>query len=339
MNREDQLVERTVRAIPSARQLRTKKTTLRGVSLGIGDDAAVLAPRRRTEWVLSCDTFLEDVHFLANSHPPESAGYKSLTRATSDLVAMGAKPRYFLLALALPASRTSAWFDGFLRGMARATRSLGMLLIGGDTTKGHSISITITVLGEIARGRALTRSGAKPGDVIYVSGKLGRAQLGLDLVLNNLARRREFQNLLRPHLYPEIRVKLGEWLAQERIASAMMDISDGLSTDLGRLCKASGVGARIEAESLPRVTIPPSAGRALKELKLDPLQMALHDGDDYELLFTVPPRHLRRLRRAPGFSELTAIGRITRDKKILLGQSDGSSTTLVARGWDSFRKK
>jgi thiamine-monophosphate kinase len=335
MNREDQLVERTVRAIPSA----LSRLRSRGVSLGIGDDAAVLAPTGRTEWVLSCDAFLEDVHFLANSHPPDSVGYKSLVRATSDLVAMGAKPRYFLLTLALPASRTSAWLDGFLRGMARAARFLGMRLIGGDTTNSRWISISITVLGEIVRGRALTRSGARPDDVIYVSGKLGRAQLGLELVLNNLARRRENQNLLRPHLFPEIRVKLGEWLAQNRIASAMMDISDGLSTDLGRLCKASGVGARIEAQSVPCVTVPPNAAQALKKLKLDPLQMALHGGDDYELLFTVPPGDVKRLRRAPGFSEMSAIGRITRDRKTLLLGSNGSSITLAARGWDSFRKK
>lgn len=335
MNREDQLVERTVRTIPSASsQLRS-----RGVSIGIGDDAAVLAPTGRTEWVLSCDAFLEDVHFLANSHPPDSVGYKSLARATSDLVAMGAKPRYFLLALALPASRTGAWLDSFLRGMARAGRFLGMRLIGGDTTNSSWISISITVLGEIARGRALTRCGAKPGDIIYVSGKLGRAQLGLDLVLNRLTRSPEFQNLLRPHLYPKIRVKLGEWLAQNRIASAMMDISDGLSTDLGRLCKASRVGARIEARNLPCVTIPSNTAQALRKLKLDPLQMALHGGDDYELLFTVPPRCVKRLRRAPGFSELSAIGRITRDRKILLLGSDGSSITLAARGWDSFREK
>jgi thiamine-monophosphate kinase len=335
MHREDQLVERTVRAIPSA----SSRSRFRGVSLGIGDDAAILALTGRTEWVLSCDSFLEDVHFLANSHPPKSVGYKSLTRAASDLVAMGAKPRFFLLTLALPASRASSWFDGFLRGMARASRSLDMRLIGGDTTKSQSISISITVLGEIARGQALTRSAAKPGDIIYVSGKLGRAQLGLDLVLNNLAHRRDFRKLLRPHLYPEIRVKLGEWLAQKRIASAMMDISDGLSTDLGRLCKASRVGARVESESLPCVTIPPSSVRALKKLKLDPLQMALHGGDDYELLFTVPPHDVKRLRRAPGFSELSAIGEITRDSKILLRSSDGSSTTLAARGWDSFREK
>jgi thiamine-monophosphate kinase len=335
MNSEDKLVERTVRSIPSI----SVQRGFRGVPIGIGDDGAVLAPNGRADWVLSCDAFLENVHFLARIHPPDSVGYKSLVRAASDLVAMGATPRYFLLTLALPASRTNSWLDDFARGMARAARALGMRLIGGDTTQSKSISISITVLGEIPRGRALTRSGAKPGDLVYVSGKLGRAQLGLDLFLSNFRRWRDHQKLLRPHLYPNIRVKLGEWLAQNKIASAMMDISDGLSTDLGRLCAASGVGARIEASRIPRVAIPASLSRALKKRKLDSLQMALHGGDDYELLFTVPRRHLRRFRRAPEFSECTAIGEITRGERILLAGDDGTVSTLEARGWDSFRKK
>jgi thiamine-monophosphate kinase len=335
MNNEDQLVERTVRAIPSI----SAQRRFRGVPIGIGDDAAVLSPNGHTDWVLSCDGFFENVHFLAKIHPPDSVGYKALVRAASDLVAMGASPRYFLLTLALPASRTTSWLDGFARGMARAARYLGMRLIGGDTTQSKSIAISITVLGEIARGRALTRSGARPGDIIYVSGKLGRAQLGLDLVLSDFSRRRAYQELLRPHLYPEIRVKLGEWLARNKIASAMMDISDGLSTDLGRLCAASRGGARIEASRVPRGAIPASLAHALKNRKLNSLQMALHGGDDYELLFTVPPRHLKRFRSAPEFSDCTAIGEITRGRRILLVGDDGKASTLEARGWDSFRKK
>jgi thiamine-monophosphate kinase len=214
-----------------------------------------------------------------------------------------------------------------------------MRLIGGDTTKNKSISISVTVLGEISRGRALTRSGAKSGDIIYVSGQLGRSQLGLDLVLSNFSRRRYYQKLLHPHLYPESRVKLGEWLAQNKIASAMMDISDGLSTDLGRLCAASRVGARIEASRVPRGPIPASLAHAWKKRKLDSLQMALHGGDDYELLFTVPPRHLKRFCSAPEFSDCTAIGEITRDRRILLVGDDGKASTLETRGWDSFRTK
>lgn len=331
MGSEDQLVERTGGAIPSL--------TGGSLHLGIGDDAALIAPSGRTEWVLTCDQFLEGVHFLADSHPPDSVGYKALARATSDIAAMGGTPRFFLLALALPSSRTGAWFDGFLRGMARAARQMGMRLAGGDTTRSAKVSISITVLGEIAPERAIKRAGARPGDIIYVSGRLGRAQLGLELVRAKLNRLPRFRHLLRPHLYPQIRLRLGAWLAHHRVPSAMMDISDGLSTDLSRLCRASHVGARIWAGRIPRVVVPPSVARRLRSSHLDPLQMALHGGDDYELLFAVPLRHVKRLRRAPGFRELTPIGEITRGKQILLVGDDGAAKILKPGGWDPFRHK
>jgi thiamine-monophosphate kinase len=336
VHNEDQLVERIVRTVPSVLERRGNNT----LGLGIGDDAAVLSSHRHTDWVLSCDAFLEGVHFLTNAHPPDSVGYKSLVRATSDLAAMGASPRYFLMTLALPASRIGIWLNAFLAGLGRASRYLGMRLIGGDTTRYLTVAISITVLGEVSRGCALTRSGARPGDLIYVTGKLGRAQLGLELMRKKgLAHRRELRSLLLPHLYPRIHVKLGEWLAHNRIATAMMDISDGLSTDLGRLCSASGVGARIDARLLPRVTIPVILLHAARKLKLSPLQMALHGGDDYGLLFTVPPRRTKRLRRARDFSKLTCIGEIASGRKILLVNDDGSSAPLEARGWDPFSGK
>jgi thiamine-monophosphate kinase len=336
MHNEDQLVERIVRTVPSVLERRGNNT----LGLGIGDDAAVLSPHGHKDWVLSCDAFLEGVHFLPNAHPPDSVGYKSLVRATSDLAAMGASPRYFLMTLALPASRIGSWLDGFLAGLGRASRYLGIRLIGGDTTKYRTVAISITVLGEVSRGCALTRSGARPGDLIYVTGRLGRAQLGLELMRRKgLAHRREPRSLLLPHLYPRIHVKLGEWLAHNRIATAMMDISDGLSTDLARLCSASGVGARIDAQLLPCITIPSTLFRTPRKLKLSPLQMALHGGDDYGLLFTVPPRRTKRLQRAPDFSKLTCIGEITSARKILLLNDDGSATPLEARGWDPFSHK
>ena len=334
MHKEDQLVARIAGKVPSILGHRA----LGALRLGIGDDSAILSPNGSRDWVLSCDAFLEGVHFLAKAHPPDSVGYKSLVRAASDLVAMGASPRYFLMTLALPASRIGTWLDAFLAGMARAARYLGMRLIGGDTTKSHSVSISITVLGEVSRGRALNRSGARPGDLIYVTGKLGRAQLGLNLVRANLARRSELQTVLRQHLYPRIPVKLGEWLARNRIASAMMDISDGLSTDLTRLCSASRVGARIETQRVPCVS-PPSLFRWGMKLKLNPLQLALHGGDDYGLLITVPRRRVNRLQRAPDFSSLTCIGEITPGRRILLVNDDGSATPFEAHGWDPFSRK
>lgn len=330
MQDEQELIERIRRAIPAF----TGSMVPRGLLLGLGDDAAVLRPSSHRDLVLSCDAFLEGIHFIGSSHPPDSVGYKSLIRATSDLAAMGARPRCFLMSLALPMERTGQWLDKFLLGMRRATRALGIQLAGGDTSRYPTVVVNITVIGEVVRGRAVLRSGARPGDQIYVTGRLGAAQLGLELVRSGLGGRKDLQRFLAPHLYPRIPLALGQWLCQRRVASAMMDISDGLSTDLARLCQASGVGARILADSIPTVRVP----AALRKRGRDPLQMALHGGDDYGLLFTVPPRFVEVLRRAPGSGGLARIGEITRERQIVLVGSDGRAQPLPAMGWDSFRK-
>ena len=288
------------------------------------------------DWASTCDAFLEGVHFLPKTTPPDSVGYKSLARATSDLAAMGASPRFFFLTLALPTSRTGRWLDNFLRGMARAARELGLRLAGGDTTQFPVVSISITVLGAIGQNLAVTRSGARPGDRIYVSGSLGGPQLGLELLRRKAGRSTRYRHLVQPHLYPQIRLELGSWLARHRIASSMMDISDGLSTDLARLCRASRVGARLDAACIPCVRVPISP--ALARLNLNPLQMALHGGDDYELLFTVPRAKRARLRNAPGFKQLAEIGVITSEKQIVLVDPSGRAKPLVPYGWDPFRK-
>ncbi len=330
MNDEEVLIQRICRAINAPRSWASG-----GLRVGIGDDAAVLRRSNGREWVLSCDAFLEGVHFLATLHAPDSVGYKSLARAVSDLAAMGAKPRYFLMSLALPSAQTGKWLDQFLAGMRRAARTLGIVLVGGDTTRYATVAITVTVIGEVEPGRAVARSGAEPGDGIYVSGKLGAAQLGLELVRKRLGRRRDLRRLLGPHLYPRIPLALGRWLARWRVASAMIDVSDGLSTDLARLCRASRVGARLEADSIPAVRVP----AALCTLGLDRREMALNGGDDYALLFTVPPRLARQLRKAPGSREISRIGEITRNKQIVLVGRDGRARSLPAMGWDPFRKK
>ncbi len=336
MNRERQLVERVGRAVRS----RTLKIASRGLLLGIGDDAAIIAPGGRSDWVLSCDASLDGVHFLAKSYPPDSVGYKSLVRAASDLAAMGAAPRFFLLTLGIPASLTGSWLDAFLRGMGRAARTMRMVLIGGDTTRSAAVAISITVLGESAHGLALKRSTARVGDIIYVTGKLGRAELGLQLMLHSRGSvKKQSRRLLQPHLYPKIRLGLGAWLANHRVASAMMDISDGLSTDLGRLCAASRVGAQLCANRIPTVSVPERLSKQLKSPHLDPLQLALHGGEDYELLFTVSPRDVRKLERAPGFSALSPIGEITREKRIILMDDAGRATLLKPYGWDPFGKR
>jgi thiamine-monophosphate kinase len=340
---ENSLIQRIAKAVPSATGVFPGDQGAAGTRLhvGIGDDAAVIVPNRRTNLVVTCDAFLECSHFLADVHPADSVGYKSLARATSDLAAMGAAPGIFLLTLALPENRMGRWLDGFLRGMAKAARLLGLRLAGGDTSRAAKISIVITVMGEITPGREVRRSGARPGDAIYVSGPLGRAQLGLEFLrrglTGKLGSRGKLRRLLEPHLYPRIPVELGMWLARNGIASAMMDISDGLSTDLKRLCAASRVGARLSAERIPQVEISPRIAGKLRPLALDPLKMALNGGDDYELLFTVPRRYEKRLKAAPGYLKVRAIGEITTGRKVTLLGVDGRSHRLIPGGWDPFR--
>lgn len=331
MTSEFELIERIRRAIPSRRQ----SARWGGLRTGIGDDAAVLCAPRRAEWVLTCDAFLENVHFLARAHPPQAVGFKALARATSDLAAMGAVPRFFLLSLALPSHRTTVWLDDFLAGMARAARRFQLLLAGGDTAQHPTVAINVTVLGEVEPGRAVLRSGARPGDLLYVTGCLGAAQLGLELVLRGMYRERRWRPLLRPHLYPELRLALGQWLSRRRLASAMIDTSDGLSADLEHLCRASGVGARLWADRIPIVRFPPS----LREHGFDPRELALHGGEDYELLFTVPRRLEKLIPKVYQGTRITPIGEVTREKMMVLVGSEGRTTTLAARGWDHFRSR
>jgi thiamine-monophosphate kinase len=321
-----------------------------GVKLGIGDDAALFMHRRGYETILTCDWFLEGTHFLQDRHPADAVGWKALARAVSDIAAMGGEPRCFLLSLALPESHTGRWLSEFLAGLRRAARKLDCPLAGGDTTRQSKILINITVVGEIRPAHAVLRSGARPGDIIYVSGRLGEADLGLQrlrtsdrIVLNDPA--------LKKHLYPVPGIALGRWLAGRGLATSMMDLSDGLSTDLPRLCSASHVGARIEAAKIPAVRLPTRTdARTTKSNRssgpLDAqgqsaaaLDLALNGGDDYELLFTVRPGDARRLPHSFRGTPLTSIGAITRQSGVILVRPDGRAEPLRPRGWDPFRRR
>jgi thiamine-monophosphate kinase len=329
---EGQLIESIRKRFLSSR---TKQLIKDGLRVGIGDDAAVLRPGSGSEWVVTTDAFLENVHFLREIHEPFAVGYKALARATSDIAAMGARPRYFFLTLGLPASCTDKWLDGFTKGMARAAREFGLVLAGGDTTKFSEVIITLTVLGESKRGRAILRSEAKPGDLLCVSGRLGEAELGLRLIQQKAKNQKRWPKLVKKHFYPRPRLALGEWLASHRYASSMIDTSDGLSTDLNHICEASGVGARGWAEKIPAVHVPSE----LSALKLSPLALALHGGEDYELLFTVPKKFSARLPRKLGQVPVTVIGEITREKSVILVGADGRTKPLRPLGWDPFRKQ
>jgi thiamine-monophosphate kinase len=303
-----------------------------GVRLGIGDDAALLVSRGGYETILTCDWFLEGTHFLRDRHPADSVGWKSLARAASDVAAMGGTPRCFLLSLALPNELTGRWLSDFLGGLRRASQKLRCPIAGGDTTREDRVLINVTVVGEVRRGYALLRSGARPGDTIYVSGRLGEADLGLSAMRSSRGKIRPTDPMLRKHLYPEPRIALGQWLAENRLATAAMDLSDGLSTDLPRLCASSTVGATIDESKLASAAVGhESVAKWNKRLSL-----ALNGGDDYELLFTVAPHKARKIPKIYRELKLTPIGRITRGHRIELLHADGSTSLLKPSGWDPF---
>ncbi len=236
-----------------------------GIALGIGDDCAIFRPMPKEDLVFTTDMLVEDTHFERATHKPGDVGWKALARGLSDIAAMGARPRFCLLSLCLAPWTGRAWVDAFYRGLLTLARREGAALAGGDLSHGDKLVCDIVACGSVPRGTALRRDGARPGDAIYVSGRLGGSALGLRTGSGGAWRR---------HARPEPRLALGRFLRARLHATAAMDLSDGLSLDLHRLCSASGVGAAI--------IIPPVFRGATAH-------DALHGGEDYELLFTLPP--------------------------------------------------
>ncbi len=326
-SREGGLLQRIARA--------TKPPKPKGsLRLGLGDDAALWAPRAGFETILTCDWFLEGSHFLRGVHPPDSVGWKCLARAVSDVAAMGGEPKCFLLSLALPLSQTGRWLDQFLRGLRRAATRLGCQLAGGDTTRRDQILINIMVIGEVRAGKAVLRSDAKAGDLIFVSGRLGEAEFGLRSLRGGRTANRRGSPSVKKHLYPEPRLALGQWLSKTGIATAMMDLSDGLSSDLPRLCAASRVGALLHAGKVPSIN--PAEGPSSSAANR--LALALHGGDDYELLFTVRPGQARQMPLSFQGLPLTCIGEVTRKRTIQVVLANGQKKPLLPGGWDPFRR-
>lgn len=290
-----------------------------GVIRGIGDDAAVLAPARGEWWHLTTDVLVEGIHFDLNSASLESVGYRAGMANLSDLAAMGAEPRYLLVSLAIPPALASRRLYACYRGLMRACRKHGVTLIGGDTSASRSdVFLSIALIGVTPIGRALFRRGATPGDLIYVTGTLGDSLAGLQLLAHTRRgahgrrrtsawRSRHRRYLIERHLHPTARVAEGQWLNRARLATAAIDVSDGLSGDLRHLCEESRTGAEILARALPVS----DACRSYAEWAgKDPTALALAGGEDYELLFTVAPAdraQVEREARSRGFS-VTCIG-------------------------------
>ncbi len=310
----------------------------RALRVGIGDDCALLRPRSGHEICVTTDFTLEDRHFRRAWHPPESVGHRCLARGLSDLAAMGAEPLAVFLSLAIPGHLAAAWVDRFLAGFLALARKHHVPLAGGDTAESPAISkardgfilADIVAIGEIPQGKAVLRSGARHGDAIYVTGMLGGAAAELRALEEHP---RRFRALTRasaahPHLYPEPRLVVGRRLRS--LAHSMIDISDGLSIDLSHLCEESRVSAVIDEASLP---IDPLA-LAL----VNPLELALNGGDDYELLFTAPAR-TRVPRQIAGVPvhRIGTIEKARRRPEILLQREDGRRIHLEPGGWQYFR--
>ncbi len=285
---------------------------------GIGDDCAILRVPAGHETLVTTDFMVENVHFRRDWQSPESVGRRCLTRGLSDIAAMGGKPVACFISLAITRGTPQSWVDGFYAGLLRWARKFKAPLAGGDTAESPwGIHADIVVVGSVPRGTAVLRSGAKVGDQIYVTGHLGGSAARIAALLSG-------KSNPRPNHHPTPRLAVGAWLREKRLASSMIDISDGLSTDLEHLCEESGVGAEIEESAIPRAT---DARRQLVSL-----EMALHGGEDYELLFTSSKIIAAQIAGVA----VTRIGEITR-KRGMRTRNEAGIQTLNARGWEHFR--
>ncbi len=334
---ETQLIERIRRAarkrvVPHVRAAsfgaNVGKRTLR---LGIGDDCAILGIPSGHEALVTTDLSMEGVHFRREWHPAESVGHRCLARGLSDIAAMGGEPVAAFVSLALPASLPQKWVDGFFHGLLALAKKTGVALAGGDTAESpQGIAADIIVVGHAPAGKALRRSGARPGDSIYVTGELGHSaailhQLEAGAGTGNPRSQNPRSKLLAAHFFPAPRIAVGRELRRRGLASAMIDLSDGLSTDLAHICHASGVGAVVSEHSIPRLNTP----------GMSSLHFALHGGEDYELLFTVPaPRTLAA--KIAGV-RVSRIGEIIRGHGLWLMDSHGQRKALGPGGWEHFR--
>jgi thiamine-monophosphate kinase len=287
---------------------------------GIGDDCAILDIPRGHELLITTDFSLEDVHFRRDWHPADSIGHRCLARGLSDIAAMGGTPHSAFLSLALPPDLPQKWVDDFLRGFLKLAKRYSVPLAGGDTAQSpNGVLADIIVIGTIPTGRAVLRSGARAGDIIYVSGTLGSSVATLQKLRSG---KKLWTAQHTRHFYPDPRIALGRYLREKKLASAMIDTSDGLSTDLRHICDESHVGAVIDQAALP--ALPGDEG----------LQHALHGGEDYELLFTASPN--RRIPRTIAGVPITRIGKITAGRAIKLQTPDGKSQPLQPGGWQHF---
>jgi thiamine-monophosphate kinase len=302
------------------------------IRLGIGDDCALLRLKPGEEAAITTDLSIENRHFRLAWHPPEAVGHRALARGLSDIAAMGARPVAAFLSLGLPGNLTqyrlprTAWIDHFLNGFLTLASKHHTPLVGGDLAESPIALADIVLVGALPKGTALLRSGARPGDLIYVTGSLGGSAAGLRKMGKRPLRGASVtRGDLAPHLWPEPRIAQGLWLRRHHAATAAIDISDGLSTDLEHICAESAVSAEIDVQALP---IFPGAT----------LEDALHGGEDYELLFTARPgmRVPRTIARVP-IARIGEIGKHRKGQPRVVRVDERGRRPLEERGWEHFR--
>jgi len=282
----------------------------------------------RHQVLITTDFSLEGVHFRREWHPAETVGHRCLTRGLSDIAAMGGTPVGVFLSLALPQNLPQSWVDQFLKGLLKLADRFNVGLAGGDTAQSpNGVLADIVVVGSVPKGKAIRRSGARAGDGVYATGTLGGAAATLKFLFAG----RKLRSADYPqHFHPVPRLEVGRFLLEKGLASAMIDLSDGLSTDLGHICEESGLGAEIRSDAVPRAEI----GKPAHEVELE---CALHGGDDYELLFTAP--RAKRVPKVIAGVAITQIGRITsRHKRVILINDQGVGSELLPRGWEHFKR-
>ena len=303
------------------------------VILGIGDDTAIIKPPPGRHLLLTADLLIEDIHFTLSTATYEDIGYKAAVANLSDIAAMGGIPHALAVSIAIPRSMNAADVTGLYRGLMAACRPHGVSLVGGDTSASrHGLFLSITLTGYVASGRALRRDGARIGDIVYVTGTLGDSLAGLQILKTHPGKRlsgRDSRYLIARHQRPTPRIQAGQFLASCGLASAAIDVSDGLSGDLAHLCERSAVGVELDAAALP-LSRPCQAYAAAK--KTDAIRLALRGGEDYELLFTAPATKrmaLSRFKRCAG-CRLTPIG-VIRPKRFGLQLRTSSGNMLPLR--------
>lgn len=309
--------------------------------VGPGDDCSAIRLSEKLLTLATCDIMVEGEHFLPHVISPYQLGRKSLALNVSDIAAMGGVPRFALVSLALPAETPLSFVDELYRGLEEEGERWGVSLMGGNCSRSRLKVVDIFLLGEVEEEFLLLRSGARPGDSILVTGSLGDSRGGLELIKRSevelapeLARA-----LLASHLTPTPRLPEARAVARSRKVSAMMDISDGLASDLERICQESGVGAEVEAESLP---ISPPLRALASALGTESFRLALEGGEEYELLLTAPveaEEELKKVVREATGQKLSPVGRITEKSSGIRFLKDGREFPLKAKGWDHFAGK